>query len=102
MFYKHKYLFFIIQFIFCSILAYFINQQIILVGLLKNLFVDSLIIYLLLIFISSFLSKIITQIYILSMKMIRAKFYRRFFYWFCFTILCYTATFIIFAISIEY
>ena len=102
MFYKHKYLFHIIQFVFCMVLAYFINQQIILVGLLSNLFIDSLIIYLLLIFISAFLAEITTQFYIVFMKMIKAKIYRRFSFWIFFTSICYILDFIIFAISIEY
>ena len=100
MFYKHKYLFHIIQFVFCIILAYFINPQIILVGLLGNIFIDSIIIYLLLI--SAFLAKIITQFYIVFMKMIKAKIYRRFSFWMVFTIICYILDFIIFAVSIEY
>jgi len=102
MFYKHKYLFFIIQFIFCMILVYFISQQIFLVGIIGNFFIDSFILFLLIIFLSYILSKIITQFYILFVHLLKFKTYRRFFSWFCFTILCYISTFILFALSIEY
>ena len=102
MFFKHKTLFLIIQFIFCISLVYFINQQIILAGFVNNFFVELVIIYVLIIFTSQLLSKILTQIYIVFSNLIKYKVYRHFVSWMLFTIICYVLTFIVFAIAIEY
>lgn len=102
MFYKHKLLFFIIHFIFCIFLFYFINQQIILVGILNNFVLDLFIIFISVVIASYLLSKIITQIYIIFARLAKLKTYKRFMFWGLFTIFCYILDFIIFAISIEY
>ena len=102
MFFKHKTLFLIIQFIFCIFLVYFINQQIVLIGILDNFLIDLIILYILIIFTSKLLSRIFTQIYIVFSKLIKHKIYRHFVSWMSFTIICYTLTFIIFALAIEY
>lgn len=102
MFYKHKLLFFIIHFIFCIFLFYFIKQQIILVGILSNVVVDLLIIFISVIIVSYLLSRIITQLYIIFAKLAKLKVYKRFFYWLLFTFFCYMLDFIIFAVAIEY
>ncbi len=102
MFFKNKLLFFIIQFIFCIFLVYFINQQIIFIGILDNFFIDLIIIYLSIIFVSGLFSKILTFIYILCLKLTRYKVHKYFFSWMSFSITCYILTFIIFAIAIEY
>ena len=102
MFYKHKLLFFIIQFIFCIFLFYFINQQIILVGILSNFVIDLFIVFISISIVSYLLSRIITQFYIIFAKLSRLKIYKRFTYWLLFTVFCYILDFIIFAIAIEY
>ena len=102
MFFNNKLLFLIIQFIFCIFLVYFINQQIIFMGILDNFFIDSAILYVLIILISGFLSKILTIIYMIFSRLINHKVYKQFISWTFFTVICYILTFIIFAITIEY
>ena len=102
MFYKHKSLFFIIQFIFCVLLFHFIEQQIVLVGVLKYFVVDWLTIFFFVMIVSYLLSKIITQFYIIFGKLIRFKVHKRFTFWLLFTLLCYALDFVIFAVAIEY
>ena len=102
MFFKNKILFFIVQFIFCILLIYFINQQIILIGILDNFIIELIIIYISIMFISNLVSKILTQIYILLSKLIRHNINKSFTSWLLFTITCYILTFFIFAIAIEY
>ena len=81
MFFKNKILFFILQFIFCIFLVYFINQQIILIGILDNLVIDLIIIYMLIIFMSGLISKILTFIYMIFSKFIIL------YQWFCLCLL---------------
>ena len=102
MFFKNKILFFIVQFIFCVLLVYFINQQIILIGILDNFIIETLVLYISILFISRIVSKILTQLYILLSKIIKHHTHRRFILWFFFTIVCYILTFLIFAFVIEY
>lgn len=102
MFYNNKLLFLIIQFIFCIFLVYFINQQMIFIGILDNFFVDLIVIYLSIIFVAIIFSKILTLINILFSKLLNYKIHKRFFSWMIFTIICYALTFIIFALAIEY
>lgn len=102
MFYKHKTLFFIIQFIFCAFLFHFIEQQIVLVGILKYFVIDWLIIFLSVTIVSYLLSKIITLFYIIVGKLIKSKIRKRFAFWLFFTLLCYVLDFMIFAVAIEY
>ena len=102
MFYNNKLLFLIIQFIFCIFLVYFINQQMIFIGILDNFFTELIVIYLSIIFVAIIFSKILTLIYILFSKLLNYKIHKRFFLWMTFTIICYVLTFIIFALAIEY
>ena len=102
MFFKNKILFFIVQFIFCIFLVYFINQQIILIGILDNFIIETIIIYISILFISKLISKILTQLYILLSKIIKHHVHKRFILWFYFTMVCYVLTFLIFAFIIEY
>lgn len=102
MFFKQKLLFFIIQFIFCIFLVYFIDQQIILFGLFNNLFIDLIFLYTLIIFVAGILSAILTKIYITFLKLIKNKYNKQFIFWLLFTFLCYILTFGIFAIAIKY
>lgn len=102
MFFKHKLLFFIIQLIFCIVLIYFVNQQVILVGLLNNLIVDLIIIYILLVAVASLIAQILTQLCIIFFCLIKCRYHKKFIFWFSFTICCYLLNFGIFAILIEY
>ena len=102
MFFKNKILFFILQFIFCIFLVYFINQQVVLIGVLDNFIVGLFVIYILILLVSFLLSKISTQIYILFSKLIKHHIHKRFIKWLFFTSFCYILTFFIFAIAIEY
>jgi hypothetical protein len=102
MFFNNKLLFLIIQFIFCIFLVYFINQQMIFIGILDNFFVDLIVVYLSIIFVAGLFSKILIVIYILFLKLLNCKTHKHFVSWLIFTIICYTLTFIIFALAIEY
>lgn len=102
MFLKNKILFFVLQFIFCMFLVYFINQQIILLGIFDNFIVELITIYILILFISHLISRILTQIYGLLSKLIKHNINKPFVLWLLFTIVCYALTFLIFAVVIEY
>lgn len=103
MFFKNKIIFFIVQFIFCIFLVYFINQQIIPIGMLDNFIIELIIMYVLILFISNIISKILIQIYVLLSKAIKHNIINKIFVsWLFFTIVCYVLTFIIFALSVEY
>lgn len=102
MFFKNKILFFILQFIFCMVLIFFINQQIILIGVLDNFIIELIIIYLSIMFISNLISKILTQVCTLLSKLMKYKINKNFTLWLFFTIASYALTFLIFALAIEY
>lgn len=102
MFYNQKFLFFIIQLIFCIFLVILINQQTFLTGFLDNFFVELIIVYALIFLIAKLFSTILSLIYLLFSKLIKHKTNRDFISWLFFTIICYVLTFIAFAFSIIY
>ena len=103
MFFKNKIIFFIVQFLFCILLVYFINQQLVPIGIFDNFIIELIVLYILILFISNLISKIFVQLYILLLKIIKQNIINTAFAsWLLFTLVCYILTFIIFALSIEY
>jgi len=103
MFFKNKIIFFIVQFLFCILLVYFINQQIVPVGIFDNFIIELITLYVSILFISNLTSKILIQLYILLLKIVKQNIVNKLFVsWLFFTFVCYILTFVIFALSIEY
>ena len=103
MFFKNKIIFFIVQFLFCILLVYFINQQIVPVGIFDNFIIELIALYVSILFISGLISKILVQLYVLLSKVIKRSIINKTFVsWLFFTFVCYILTFIIFVLSIEY
>jgi hypothetical protein len=102
MFFKNKLLFFIIQFIFCTFLVYFINQQIVLIGFFDNFVIELMVLYFSIMFVSNLISQILIQLYFLCSKITNHHINKHFISWLYFTTICYLLTFFIFALAIEY
>ena len=108
MFYKSKYLFFVILYCMCACLYYFINKQVILTGFMSGFILGSFVIYITVLFFS-FLFALLFSIagkYVYAFYSgLRGKGKKAFFFklfWTVFTILCYMIVFIVFFKMIEY
>ncbi|MEA5001633.1 MAG: hypothetical protein VB017_07100 [Endomicrobiaceae bacterium] len=108
MFYKNKISFFIVLGIISFILYYFIDQQIVLIGLLNNFIISIGILFFLIIFISFFSSLIMLSVMSAASKIYtkitgkQARYSKKFALWLNFTVMCYIVSFIIFLQSITY
>ncbi len=102
MFYNLKILFFIILFIFSCILFYFINQQILLIGIFENFFFSSTLIFISTIITSYIITFIIIKISNFIPLYIKNKSNKNFISWLIFTIISYIIVFIAFAFATSY
>lgn len=108
MFYKNKILFFIILGLISLILYYFIDQQLVLIGLLNNRIISIGILFFLILFFSFTASVLITFFIVLFLKLYgkiiktKLRYSKRFIIWLTFTIAAYIISFIIFFQAITY
>lgn len=108
MFYKNKFIFFIILFVFSLVLQYFVAQQVVFIPITNNVFLLTTIILLIILLLSIIVSLVTYFVYLLIIKFIKnianykLKINKKFFLWLVFSITSYICTFIIFYKSISY
>ncbi len=108
MFYNCKLVFLIILYAFSAVLYYFINQQLVLTGIMSGFMLGSAVIFLIIVTVCSLIACLIALLlkycYAAVCKLL--KFDRQGMlikiFWYIFTVLTYAAVFIIFLKMIEY